>query len=224
VLRGEKSRFQLFGDTVNTASRIETTGERDRIHVSESTAQLLLEAGKKSWLQKRDEVVTAKGKGDMTTYWLLISKGGKNMDQSFATLSSHSGGRSVSSTSSSVQEFGGSVADLNAKISTRNSADTRMHRLVQWNVDVMQRFLRKIEAKRRSEESKEAVADIELIAGLSKANFVLDEVKEIVELPQNDSGYSVNPHEISLDPAVVSQLEDYVSMICDMYRNNSFHK
>ena len=35
VLRGEKARFQLFGDTMNTAARMESTGERNRVQISE---------------------------------------------------------------------------------------------------------------------------------------------------------------------------------------------
>jgi class 3 adenylate cyclase len=38
VLRGEKARFQLFGDTVNTTARIETSGKRNKIHISADTA------------------------------------------------------------------------------------------------------------------------------------------------------------------------------------------
>jgi len=70
VLRGEKSRFQLFGDTVNTAARMESTGQKNRIQVSQYTADLIRAGGKGHWLVKRDELVTAKGKGEMQTYWL----------------------------------------------------------------------------------------------------------------------------------------------------------
>jgi class 3 adenylate cyclase len=55
VLRGERSRFQLFGDTMNTAARMEHTGLRDRIQVSQETADLLIAAGKLAWVTPRDD-------------------------------------------------------------------------------------------------------------------------------------------------------------------------
>lgn len=71
VLRGEKSRFQLFGDTVNTASRMESTGMINKIQISSQTMELLVASGQKDWIQSRETTVTAKGKGELHTYWLL---------------------------------------------------------------------------------------------------------------------------------------------------------
>jgi class 3 adenylate cyclase len=69
VLRGQKSRFQLFGDTMNTASRMESNGEAGRIHISKETANELIAKGKTSWVTLRQDKVVAKGKGEMQTYW-----------------------------------------------------------------------------------------------------------------------------------------------------------
>ena len=65
---------------MNTAARMESTGVKNRIHLSEETATRLKAVGKCSWLEERADEVHAKGKGVMKTYFLNMSK--VNMNQS----------------------------------------------------------------------------------------------------------------------------------------------
>jgi hypothetical protein len=71
VLRGERARFQLFGDTVNTAARMESTGIKTKIQISQQCAELIIASGKSSWIKPREDIIFAKGKGELKTFWLL---------------------------------------------------------------------------------------------------------------------------------------------------------
>ena len=66
VVGESKTIYDLWGDTVNVASRMESHGEAGRIHVSEAFAKAL---GDAFLLEERD-AIHVKGLGPVRTFWL----------------------------------------------------------------------------------------------------------------------------------------------------------
>jgi class 3 adenylate cyclase len=66
VIGKKKFIYDLWGDAVNLASRMESCGEVGCIQVSESTYRRL----RSKYVFQERGLVTVKGKGKITSYWL----------------------------------------------------------------------------------------------------------------------------------------------------------
>lgn len=72
VVGSSKFAYDVWGDTVNTASRLETTAEPSRIHLSADLARRLEDA----FVVERRGVTDLKGIGPSETYWLVSRRAG----------------------------------------------------------------------------------------------------------------------------------------------------
>ena len=72
VIGESKYQYDLWGDTVNIASRMESHGEAGRVHISKATYELL----KEDFDCMSREKIAVKGKGEMETYYLVGPKSG----------------------------------------------------------------------------------------------------------------------------------------------------
>jgi hypothetical protein len=233
VLRGERARFQLFGDTMNTAARIETSGMRDKIHISEETASLLIEAGKNNWFKPREDVIVAKGKGALQTYWLTP----KNETRSNYQGSTLDGGENTTSSDLNMN-----VTEAEALNASRTVACKKVQRLIDWNCELLLQLLKKIVARRGAKKkpvtspllsdrlkkktlhSSSRMDSLEMELGVG--GTALDEVCEIITMPNFDAkaaSEELDPKTIDLGDKLAAQLRDFVSVIASMYKDNPFH-
>ena len=67
VIGAMRFSYDIWGDTVNTASRMESHGEAGRIHISQQTKERVCDDFK---VELRG-MIDVKGKGNMQTWWLL---------------------------------------------------------------------------------------------------------------------------------------------------------
>ena len=79
VIGTRKFIYDLWGDAVNVASRMESLGQPGSIQVTAATYERLKD---KYVFQKRG-AITVKGKGEMVTYWLIGSPEGRLSNHAF---------------------------------------------------------------------------------------------------------------------------------------------
>ena len=234
VLVGEKSRFQIFGSTRTVAEIMEKTAEKNRIQVTQATADLLIAVGKTGWMKPRKDLVLCKGRGSVQAYWITGKlatphkhDASESEDNDTNSIGQHSRFSQPSGCSASgSEEWGDDEIKLDI---SKASMDDKMNRLIEWQVESMAHLLKLIVA-RRGREAKStftrASLAADIAATISRKRTPLSEVKEVISLPRFDPAQLrkvVDPESISLGPEVMNQLRDYITQIAKLYRNNPFH-
>ena len=171
----------------------------------------------------------------MQTYWLVVGQPARTS----------STGEMASRRAS--QELVRPIEQISKRI-----VDNRMQRLVGWNVDVLKRLLRQVLAMREPHQIPSELASIigdgegtqktddfsdssgaNSLDGFEMADTsdrsagygtsVLEEVKDIIQLPSEPVDSKIDPYQIELSPEIVEQLTDFVTAIAQMYHENPFH-
>ena len=175
----------------------------NRIQISSDTAELLVASNKQHWITAREDKVSAKGKGLLSTFWLNVS-GSDN--------------RTASSGSDSLDNLSGHT-------DTRGAASERKKRIrvADWTAEILAALLQEIDTRRVTLGIKRDPnwEDIGQEGSTRSKGNVINEVEEIITLPEVDLEKEMEKIKASkLTTDVNDELRQYVRCIALMYRDN----
>ena len=201
-------------------SRLESTSETGRIHVSKETAELIEKAGRPGWVHLRKDVVFVKGKGEIQTFWVHVT--------------GDRAGSVTSKTSSAHHPTGASTDGGQQDTAAVPVLSTKTQRLVNWNVEMLLGLMQLIVANRNSrnptnskklkkkkshDSSSDHFKDVQKVG-----RTPLEEVMEIIHLPDfascNGKTKQQDPDSVIIPDDVIEQLHMLVSEIAGMYHDN----
>jgi hypothetical protein len=215
---------------------------REKIQLSQETADLLRKSGRGTWIKERDNEVDAKGKGILKTFWLL-PRGSKAP----SVLSSASMSTSLEADSSFADDETPNTmpaALRNAlpmkhkiKKSKRKELSDKSKRLVQWNVALLIKLLEKVAGGRNGQEVQDPKRLLEVEQQLVEKHSILEEVQEVIDVSKAASSDSPggfkrvssvkksNAPEVPVEvpKEVVAQLTQFISKIAWLHPSNAFH-
>ena len=177
-----------------------STGVPGKIHVSQQTADLLRSGGKGDWVSARSNLIVAKGKGEIQTYWLSVTDFRVVSDKDFSTTE---------------------VATVGKQEGERSE------RLVLWVTEGLKGLLKQIHDQRPRSDTFEPTPLPLVHSQLSKlpGTTVLEEVSEIIHMPPFKDEHELDGLGTDMDEQVLRQLEEYVASIAAMCKwNNGIQK
>lgn len=220
---------------------------KEKIQVSLEAANLIMAAGKTCWLTPRKDSVVAKGKGVLTTYWLNIqtattsrtsfnSTSDPLVDDSTRDCMDNLSGPPVQSERTAYLSNPEPVhapstpSSITVEGSFRD--EVKHDRLIDWLSEVLQSHILRVIASRTvntnrmsgsSSFMKHTVQDPIIIP----TGPPMNEAVEAISLPEYQANYKKyrdnELNMVELNPIVVAQLREYVSIIALHYNDNSFH-
>lgn len=249
VIGSLNPRYGLFGDTVNTASRMETNSQAGRVHCTYASAKLLETQAPEIPVTLRGKI-HVKGKGKMMTYWVGKTDRAKTMDtiQDFSESPSDTDAmeaREAAELLDSLRDLG-DAEDDEASVKTKDTewsslsgsqpdsqnktATENTERKIDAVFDVLLSQLKHIVASRPDSAAKRTPLNDQVIKALEKFlgadTTMLEEANEFkyIEIPDGTkTGNERDPDSMALDSVVQQQLHQFVEVVASRHNPNPFH-